>query len=420
MKRLACILLCFLLFCAALSGFSAQAMGATEAKISAKTTKTTYLIGEEFSVTLNTSCGAALKSFNVTLAFDENVLEFLSEKTKHIPGVNGEFQQYIYNDRLRLTYTYNGSGTILSGKTSEAITIYFKVKTTASAGTTSLTPSVGTIIEDNTRINDPKAVINRNSAVCTVTYSAARITISTAESMKANAKLASLTVKNCTLRPKFDENTKEYDLYVPDSVSTITPIVETVNIDATAKIKPVTKDNKVDKVNIVVTAADKTTTNTYVLKIKNGDPPSTTATSQPSSDPSSEPSSTVTSAPETTSPPEESESSSEETSPEAAANLSDPSSDDSSDSSEGFLSALRQQAVTLLKNGPLLLILGGFVILVLLLVALPLSKHKKRKYINQLLRRGYIINPQLPSVYGGMTPPPPPPGVPPSNIIYRP
>ena len=423
MKKLACSLLCLLLFCAAVSGFSVQALSNTEAEITIKTTKTTYLLGEEFFVVLNTNCGTDLNSFNVNLAFDENVLEFQDAKTKHISGVNGNFQQYVYDDHLRLTYNYNGSGSILSGDNSDAITLSFKVKSAASAGTTSLTPSAGAIVENNTTTTDKKPVVNRSNATCKVTYSAARITISTAESLKSNAKLSKLTVKYCTLTPKFDPDTDKYNLYVPDSVSAITPIVETVNTEATAKIQPVFSNNRVSKVNITVTAADNTATNTYVLTIKHGDPPSSDTTSQPSSAPSSEPSSSAeaTSPPPATEPPSEDPAdTSEESSPDAAAPVSDPSSDTSSGGPKNFISALGQQAVTLLKNGPLMLILAGFVVLVLLLVALPLSKYKKRKYINQLLRRGYIINPNLHPTYGGANLSPTDGSIPPNNMVYRP
>ena len=180
MKKIVAIVFSILLTFAAFSGLSVSAIADNEAKAKLKTSRSTYILGEEVVVTLNLNCGTDIESFNLYVGFDKNVFEWVSEGTSHISGVSGAFRQYDQTggaqSRIRLGYTYENAGTMLGANSAGVISLTFRVKDNAPAGTTSFSVAnayVAPVAADN----QLGPVVNKNGSVCTTTYASAQVTI---------------------------------------------------------------------------------------------------------------------------------------------------------------------------------------------------------------------------------------------------
>ncbi len=414
MKKVACMWISLLLCVLAFGALPASAIATNEAEVTLKADSTSLQIGSEVAVSVNLKCGADIKGYNLFVNFDKNVFEWVSGGTSRISGVNGDFMMYDHTGddtpRVRVVYLYKGTGTIMSGD-AKAVTLKFKVKTGATGGDTSFSASSAYNASENLsnaedirkKVNG--AVLNKSGTSCSVTYNPVRVTVSSTQNVKSNTKLKSLAAQGCTLSPAFSSSKTTYTLYAPPSVKTIKTNAKTENANATVKIAGISSGGVLKKITVTVTAADGETKEVYTMNVVRSDPPASNTSSDTSSNTSSDDSSSTSSVSSEAS--SSGESSSSEASsalnivPSAAAPVivdSTPSSSEASSSEEvsrTFLGTMLHQGKTLVTNVPLMILLGLFVLLVLLVVALPLSKRKKRKYINELLRRGYIINPQL-------------------------
>ena len=182
-----------------------------------------------------------LKSYNVSLAYDNNILDFKSSNS-NISLINAANPITITNNKTE-------------GVSSEATiaTLVFAAKKAGDANLT-LSSSGCYLMSDTDNKTEIKAT-NTSSMVKVVALS-------------SDASLSSLKIPNATINPKFDKNTLDYSTTIQD-ITEIT--VNAIPTDSNSKIlisdnyKNLQKGDNIVKIS--VTAEDGVTTKTYNVKV---------------------------------------------------------------------------------------------------------------------------------------------------------
>ena len=210
---------------------------AASASIKVKASSSQVVVGNTVTYTITVSSSSALDSVEFSLSYDNSKLTFVSST------LTGNTMESWWD-------------TTASGKTkSKTYTAKFKAKAT---GTASVTVK-------NIEVTDP------DGKPMSVSVTPASVTIKTqaqVDSSKSSVNtLSSLSVSGQTISPKFDKNTTNYTLTVPNNVSSVT-----INATAThTKATIVGKGTKelvegANKFNIIVTA-ENGSKKTYTLTI---------------------------------------------------------------------------------------------------------------------------------------------------------
>lgn len=213
-------------------------------------------VGSDVNVTMKVSSGeATLARADVTLAYDANLLEFVSG-TDASGGAG----------TVRINGGTNGSGTG---------TLEYNLKFhTLSAGTATLTVQNYNIYD----ADESFAELEHQGS--------STVTISSAAAASTNAQLSSLVVSPGTLSPAFAADTTSYSLIVGTEVDTLA--INAIAADSTASVQ-VSGNEQLsmgeNTVTITVTAADGTSQAVYTLDVTKqeggpnvGDTTTTTAT----------------------------------------------------------------------------------------------------------------------------------------------
>lgn len=184
----------------------------------------------------------SLQYYNVTLAYDSNILEFKSSSSDAAS----------ITEANPIVIKNKETGTISSDTT--LATLVFLAKKPTDYANLTLNSSGCYTITDTDKKNEVKAT-NTSSMVKVVALS-------------SDASLSSLKIPNATISPKFDKNTLEYSTTIQD-ITEIT--VNAIPTDSTSKImisdnyKNLQKGDNVVKIS--VTAEDGVTTKTYSVKV---------------------------------------------------------------------------------------------------------------------------------------------------------
>ena len=187
----------------------------------------------------------SINEYNVTLAYDSNVIEFKS-----------------------------GNSDVAKVEPANPIVITNKVKDGKPDGTLSSDTTLATLVFSAKKAGDSNLTINASNIKTINNKEIKSENISLQNSMvkvvalSSDATLSSLKIPNATISPKFDKNTLEYSTTIQD-ITEIT--VNAIATDSNAKImisdnyKNLQKGDNVVKIS--VTAEDGVTTKTYVVKV---------------------------------------------------------------------------------------------------------------------------------------------------------
>lgn len=265
--------------------------------ISLSASKSTVNVGDEFSISVNLS-GASVATLTTRVSVDTSKVDYVSGPS------NSSFS----NGRALYTWTdpSGGSnpktgGTIVTfkfrakqvGKASfsvsgdyydsnenpvkpnfsgTTVTIQEKVVTTPSTPSTPTTPNTPSTPTTPTT----PSTSNKPSGSTSNTGNAGNSgnTGGTSTNISTNANLKALHLNIEGMTPSFSKNTTNYYITVPNSISSISVIAEAEDSNAKVSITGNT-DLKIglNKISIVVTAADNKTKKTYTVNVTKTDDP---------------------------------------------------------------------------------------------------------------------------------------------------
>lgn len=240
MKKCVSAVMVLLILCSVLVPFSVSAASASAMLTGPGTVRAGDIITLTFKLN-----GKGLYGVSGALSYDGSQLTLSGTKQKIASPWAVEF-----NGNNMVAYDNNLSNPINSNK--ELFTVTFKVKSHIAAGTKI------TISYTDVTASDGSADVN----IGTVSYS-----VTIAEPLSTENKLASLMVTNATISPAFDPSVTSYTADVPFEVSKLD--IQATAVDSKAKVNidsPTLTPDGTTSVTVKVTAEDGSR-KTYTIKV---------------------------------------------------------------------------------------------------------------------------------------------------------